>query len=114
MTDKRPDNPASDAASQTVPMLALDAELSIRKADALRTGLLPLVDAPAVTLDASDVARVDTAAMQVLAAFAAQRGSAGHMTDWQGADGPMVDAARMLGLCQTLGLHQMPAANEVH
>lgn len=116
MTDKRTDAmPARPAASQdSTPMLTLDNDLTIRQADALKTALLPLVAMPRITVDAREVGRVDTAALQVLAAFAEQRNTAGRATDWQGCDGPVVDAARLLGLCKTLGLHALPAANEVH
>ena len=85
--------------------LALGGDLGIETSTELKTRLAPLVDqAGELTLDASEVSRIHTAAMQVLCAFVDARRQAGHPTGFDGCTATFRDAARLLGLTQALGL----------
>ena len=57
-----------------------------------------------LTLDASQVARIHTAAVQVLCAFVQARREAGLGTGFHGCTATFRDAARLLGVTQALGL----------
>jgi ABC-type transporter Mla MlaB component len=57
-----------------------------------------------VTIDVSAVRRVDTPAMQVLAAFVQERRSLGLATQWRGEAQAFTAAAQLLGLEHFLGL----------
>ncbi|MGC1550727.1 MAG: STAS domain-containing protein [Rhodanobacter sp.] len=73
----------------------------------LRTQLLAAVDHPTCLLDGSAVARIDTAALQMLAAFRRDAISGGREINWGGTSDVMCEAAALLGLTQTL---ELPAA----
>jgi ABC-type transporter Mla MlaB component len=55
-------------------------------------------------VDASQVGRIHTAAMQLLCAFVEARRKAGHATGFDGCTDTFRDAARLLGVTQALGL----------
>lgn len=83
----------------------LGEDLGIENSTELKNRLAPLLASAApLTLDASHVGRIHTAAMQVLCAFVQGRRSAGLQTAFQGCTAPFNDAARLLGLSQALGL----------
>ncbi len=85
--------------------VALGDDLGIENSTELKTRLAPLVDQEGdLTLDASQVGRIHTAAMQVLCAFVDARRQAGHATGFDGCTPTFRDAARLLGLTQALGL----------
>ncbi|WP_411850905.1 lipid asymmetry maintenance protein MlaB [Stenotrophomonas sp. LGBM10] len=85
--------------------VALGGDLGIETSTELKSRLAPLVDqAGALTLDASEVSRIHTAAMQVLCAFVDARRQAGHATGFDGCTATFRDAARLLGVTQALGL----------
>ncbi|WP_282298615.1 STAS domain-containing protein [Stenotrophomonas sp. PS02289] len=85
--------------------VALGDDLGIENSTELKTRLAPLVDQEGdLTLDASQVGRIHTAAMQVLCAFVDARRQAGHATGFDGCTSTFRDAARLLGLTQALGL----------
>jgi len=85
--------------------VALGDDLGIENSTELKTRLAPLVDQEGdLTLDASQVGRIHTAAMQVLCAFVDARRQAGHATGFNGCTPTFRDAARLLGLTQALGL----------
>ncbi len=85
--------------------VALGDDLGIENSTELKTRLAPLVEqAGDLTLDASQVGRIHTAAMQVLCAFVDARRQAGHATGFDGCTPTFRDAARLLGLTQALGL----------
>jgi ABC-type transporter Mla MlaB component len=85
--------------------VALPAECVIASAADLRNALLSRVtDAGNVQLDASAVQRVDTASLQVLAAFVRDRRADGLPLEWLGVPACLTDAANLLDLTNVLGL----------
>ena len=62
-----------------------------------------LADAKALVLDASRVQRVDTAALQLLAAFARATHAAGLPLRWHAASAALCEAVALLGLNEALG-----------
>ncbi len=62
-----------------------------------------LAQAKMVELDASRVERVDTAALQLLAAFCRAVRDGGLTLSWHGISPALADAAAILGLSETLG-----------
>jgi anti-anti-sigma regulatory factor len=85
--------------------LALAADCAIGTAGKLKADLLRrLAQAGSVAIDASAVQRIDTATLQVLAAFARDRGAAGLPVEWVGIPAVVTDAARLLNLSAVLGL----------
>jgi anti-anti-sigma regulatory factor len=74
---------------------------------ALRDQFLLALDTPSSTLEAIGVERVDTAALQLLAAFHRDAQARGRTVAWAGASAPLRDAAERLGLTKILAL---PAA----
>jgi anti-anti-sigma regulatory factor len=67
--------------------VVLDADLRIAAAPALRERLLAALDARrGVAMDGSAVAQVDTAALQVLAAFARDAALAGIAVAWSASE----------------------------
>jgi anti-anti-sigma regulatory factor len=88
--------------------IALDADLRLSQAPALRERLLKaLAVGGPVTLDGGDVAQVDTACLQVLSAFARDAATASQPVAWARISPALRDGAAMLGLHQTMNL---PAA----
>lgn len=80
------------------------AECTIAQANEMKAGLARLLAAPGcVTLDLSPIRRVDTAAMQVLAAFIRERRAAGNAVECRGATEPFLDTANVLGLADLFG-----------
>jgi anti-anti-sigma regulatory factor len=80
-------------------------ECLIETADALKKELLGRMDgASPVSIDASQVGRIDTASLQVLAAFARECRTAGRDIEWVGASPALIDNARLLNLSSMLGL----------
>ncbi len=83
----------------------LGEDLGIESSTELKNRLAPLLAAAGpLTLDASHVGRIHTAAMQVLCAFVQARRSAGLQTGFHGCTATFNDAARLLGISQALGL----------
>jgi ABC-type transporter Mla MlaB component len=84
--------------------VALPAECLIASAAELRTTLLSrLSDAANVRIDASAVQRIDTASLQVLAAFARDRRADGLAIEWLEVPACLTDAAALLDLTTALG-----------
>jgi ABC-type transporter Mla MlaB component len=89
------------------PPVSLPAECVIASAASLRTALLKcLGDSANVQIDASAVQRVDTASLQVLAAFARDRRADGLPLEWLGVPACLSEAATLLDLTDALGLAQ--------
>lgn len=89
--------------------VALAQDLGIESSSELKEHLAPhLQQAGALHVDASQVGRVHTAAMQVLCAFVLARRQAGHDTVFDDVTDTFRDAARVLGLARTLGLEATP------
>ncbi len=83
---------------------ALPADCAIASASALRASLLKRVsDVGTVQIDASGVQRIDTASLQVLAAFARDRRAAGLPVEWLGVPASLADGAQLLDLTDALG-----------
>lgn len=98
-------------------ILTLGEDLGIEASAELKQNLSPhLEQATALSLDGGEVARVHTASMQVLCAFVRSRREAGYATDFSACSDTLRNAARTLGLAQTLGLsspdHDKQAATE--
>ena len=103
--------PSADA-QPPARLFALQSSCTVRDSVALREQLLQLIDDPQpVTLDLRAVERVDTAAMQVLCAFARDRSAAGHPVNWLGAPETFVEAVSLLGMSQSLGITVGPLAD---
>ena len=68
-----------------------------------RLGKLIRVRRP-VGLDIGGVERIDTAAMQIIAAFVRDRATRGLAVEWHGSSAALSSAARLLGLAPLLKL----------
>ena len=89
--------------------LVLDSDCTRTAADSLKAALAGLIEAPqTVTLDAGAVQRIDTAALQLLAAFARDRRLGGRSIAWRGAAQAIEPAARLLGMEGLLGFDGEP------
>lgn len=78
---------------------------SIRTAEELRNELAArLLNAGAVTIDASTVERIDTASLQLLTAFVREMRAASRPVEWLGRSDALERAATVLGLSAALGL----------
>jgi ABC-type transporter Mla MlaB component len=90
--------------------LRLDAQCTIAQANAVKARLGRLLGHEGeVALDAGAVERIDTACLQLLAAFFRERRAAQRPVAWSKASAELIDCARLLGLSavletQTLGL----------
>jgi ABC-type transporter Mla MlaB component len=97
-------------ASQRLPQVAggrlsLTSDCTIAEATALKAGLMQLLShESAVTLDGSAVQRIDTACLQLLAAFVLEREARGRHVEWQEATDALTSSARTLGLLPVLRL----------
>jgi len=90
---------------KTVRPVSLPAECVIASASDLRAALLKRAsDAGNVQLDASAIQRVDTASLQVLAAFVRDRRADGLALEWLGVPACLLEAATLLDLTNALGL----------
>ena len=90
---------------KTARALALPEECGIASAAKLRAALLKRVgDKGCVAINASAVQRVDSAGLQVLAAFARDRRAAGLAVEWAGVTDSLARAAALLSLTDALGL----------
>jgi anti-anti-sigma regulatory factor len=91
--------------------LVLAGECVIETADALKKDLLLRLDRVSpISIDASQVGRIDTASLQVLAAFARDCRVAGRDVEWVGVTSVVADTARMLNLASVLGLETADGA----
>ena len=85
--------------------VALAPDLGIETTSELKELLAPHIDAAErIAVDASQVSRIHTAAVQVLCAFFATRRQAGHDTVLENCSETFRDAARLLGVQPALGL----------
>lgn len=79
-------------------IVVLAEQCLMRDAVALREQLQSLMTQATVAINASGVERVDTAAMQVLLAFARDRAKLGLSLTWQGRSDVFNEAAQLLGI----------------
>ena len=92
--------------------LTLDADLRIAAAPALRDTLLAVLAAGApVEIDGAPVTHVDTAALQVLAAFSRDARAAGVPVAWTGASDPLQRGVSVLGLNTLIDLPARAGVN---
>lgn len=85
--------------------LSLPADLGIESAASLYQQLIEHVDDEApVVLDAQDVARIHTAALQLFCMFCQDRRSAGRDTRWNHPSEALRSAAALLGVTTLLQL----------
>ena len=85
--------------------LAIAAECTVADASSLKSGLAKLLgESESVTLDISAVQRIDTAGLQVIAAFIRERESQGRQVQWRGHAPVISAAAGLLGLGALLKL----------
>ena len=85
--------------------VALAPDLGIETTSELKQQLASHVgQAGSVSIDASQVGRIHTAAVQVLCAFVAARRQAGNDTVFENCSDTFRDAARLLGVLPALGL----------
>ncbi len=83
----------------------LPADLGVENASQLYGQLLQHVDDEStVVLDAADVARVHTAALQLFCMFCQDRRNAGHETRWSHPSEALKSAAALLGVTTLLQL----------
>jgi ABC-type transporter Mla MlaB component len=88
-------------------VFTLSAECTIAESAPLQADLSRLLDKDApVTLDANELQRIDTAGMQVIAAFVRERNANGRQVEWRNPPPTLLSAARLLGLGALLGLPQ--------
>ena len=84
--------------------LELPEDFGIEHAASLRELLAPHVDAATVALGGTNVHRLHTAGLQLLAAFITTRAAAGHATRWHDPSPELRGAAARLGLDAALGI----------
>lgn len=85
--------------------LTLGAECTAAEADALKAELARRVAASEpIIVDVSALQRIDTAGMQLLAAFVRDRRTGGRIVQWRGQAAALELAARLLGLKDMLEL----------
>ncbi|HEX7815944.1 STAS domain-containing protein [Dyella sp.] len=70
----------------------------------LRDELIAALERPSCMLDATATIKVDTAAVQLLAAFRRAASASGRKVSWHGVGEPLREAVALLGLEQTLEL----------
>lgn len=97
----------ADEAGRSSATLTLPAELGIEQASALHQQLLQAAahDAP-VTLQASEIQRIHTAALQLFCMFCSDRRRAGRETHWREPSPALRSAAALLGATTLLALGQ--------
>jgi len=94
--------PETDRSSGSV---RLGAELGVDQADSLKTQLMETVGRDGtVTLDASEVQRIHTAALQLLCMFCRDRRNAGREVSWKQPSTALRSAAALLGATTLLRL----------
>jgi len=102
--------PAADGAVSAGPqsvVVTLPADCRMAAQAHLLQELLAALDACAIELDGRAVARVDTAALQLLTLFKREVDARGVTLNWMGASAALDEAADLLGLAKTL---ELPAA----
>lgn len=100
--------PAGGASPASQPVVMLGANCTVKDAAALKQSLCTVLDSEAtVVIDVSSVARIDTAAIQVLCAFVRQRAANARSVAWLGIPAAVREAAVLLGVSELL---MLPAA----
>ena len=91
-------------------VFALSADCTVAASAALKSGLLEVLREPtSLALDIAAVQRIDTAGIQLIAAFVRERQSLGLQIEWRGAAPAFSSAAHLLGVAAVLGLPEWPS-----
>lgn len=91
--------------------VALGAHCTLRESLELKTLLVDqLAIGRDIELDGRAVERIDTAGLQLLAAFVRELGERHHAIHWAGASPALAGAARQIGLDAALGLDTVAGA----
>lgn len=86
-------------------LLTLQADCTLQKAEGLKRALCAIAAHPEpVTVDAAAVQRIDTAAVQLLAAFVRDRRLAGRDVHWRAPSAALAGAVHLLGMDSMLQL----------
>ena len=97
--------PRAQSRPREVGSLILAADCTVAEVDALKSALTRhLAESGPITLDVSALQRIDTAGLQLLAAFVRDRRTARRAVAWRGRAPSLEAAARLLGLHQMLEL----------
>lgn len=99
---------SAESAASEARVVILPSSCTLRDTAELKTALLHADDDTPLTLDAAGVERVDTAALQVFAAFTRARARRGAGVEWRGANDTFMQAAQLLGLTAHLGIQAGP------
>jgi ABC-type transporter Mla MlaB component len=100
----------ADSSAPPVATIKLPAELGIEGASDLHRELVAHVDDTVpVVLDAADVSRIHTAALQLFCLFLRDRQNGGRETHWQAPSIALKNAAVLLGVARMLNLGQEAA-----
>jgi ABC-type transporter Mla MlaB component len=101
---------AADTAVAAAAVLVVASSCTVKDAAEFKIGLCKLVDSPqCVVLDAGNIERIDTAALQLLCAFVRDRRARGLQVLWRASSAALLDAATLLGMKSLLGLHETTA-----
>jgi len=85
--------------------IKLEGVVNIAKVESLHHELEDILKlGTPIKFSASEVSRVDTAALQLLSSFFKSMHSAGAEVTWDGVSDELVAAAKLLGLIQSLNL----------
>lgn len=106
MAGKRAGQQGSGEPGAAAPLL-LPVDCRMAAQAALKAELLGALKPGAIALDATQVERVDTAALQLLVLFRRELDKQGGTLHWHGTSDALNEAAGLLGLAQLLNL---PAA----
>ena len=109
-SSSHPKRSRSNARSSPAGVFVLSADCTVAESTALKSGLLEILREPTpVTLDIASVQRIDTAGIQLIAAFVRERDSLGLQVEWRGAAPAFTSAARLLGVASALRLPEQPS-----
>lgn len=102
---------APPAGADAAPVIALASHCTVKDAAALKARLCERgSDSADVIVDVAAIERIDTSAMQLLCAFARDRGSSDRKVVWRGESQSWREALRLLGARELLGLADGSAA----
>jgi anti-anti-sigma regulatory factor len=104
------DMPVAPAQAAAAANIVLQVNCGVRDVVEFRNSLLGIIESEtAVIIDATQVERIDTAALQVLAAFVRDRRSRERQVTWLHVNEVLSEAARTLGLVASLGIPDLQA-----
>ena len=107
---RHPKRSRSHANTPPAAVFVLSADCTVADSAALKAGLLGILREPTlITLDIASIQRIDTAGLQLIAAFIRERESLGLQVEWRGAAPAFTSAARLLGVAGALRLPEQPA-----